>query len=56
MVSTGVDLFSKKKHETIMLLGSSVIFDELFKAIVAQRGAHTFTVIVVDCAPLFPGR
>lgn len=31
MVKLGKELFNRKKHETIMVLGTSVIFDNLFK-------------------------
>lgn len=54
MVTYGEDLFNKKKHETIMVLGCSMVFDELFKAMV-EKGTQ-FTVIVVDTSPSFQGR
>lgn len=49
MVIIGRDLFNKKKHETIMVIGSSLVFDNLFKAMV-EDGTQ-FSVIVVDTSP-----
>jgi|LauGreDrversion4_2_1035121.scaffolds.fasta_scaffold100605_2 translation initiation factor eIF-2B subunit delta len=54
MVSYGEELFSKKKQETIMVLGCSLVFDELFKTMI-EKGTQ-FTVIVVDTSPSFQGR
>lgn len=54
MVSLGQGLFNNKKHETIMVLGTSLVFDNLFKAMVEQ--GTQFTVIVVDTSPQFLGR
>lgn len=51
MVKLGQELFSKRKHETIMVVGSSMIFDNLFKSM-KDKGT-LFTVIVVDTSPLF---
>jgi translation initiation factor 2B subunit (eIF-2B alpha/beta/delta family) len=51
MVTYGEELFSKKKQETIMVLGCSLVFDELFKNMV-EKGTQ-FTVIVVDTSPSF---
>jgi translation initiation factor 2B subunit (eIF-2B alpha/beta/delta family) len=51
MVKLGQELFSKRKHETIMVVGSSMIFDNLFKSMI-EKG-NQFTVIVVDTSPLF---
>ena len=30
MVKLGIDLFSKNKPETIMVIGNSMVFDNLF--------------------------
>jgi hypothetical protein len=53
MVKLGEELFSTKKNrvkeDNIMVLGSSMIFDDLFKNMV-EKGI-IFTVIVVDTSP-----
>ena len=51
MVSLGCTLFSKTKPETIMVIGSTMVFGRIFQK-KAQEGAR-FSVIVVDTCPQF---
>jgi translation initiation factor 2B subunit (eIF-2B alpha/beta/delta family) len=53
MVKLAADLFSKnsKKPETIMVIGSNIVFDYLFKE--QQHKGVDFSVIVVDTCPMF---
>ena len=49
MVKLGKELFNGKKSETIMVMGTSIIFDSLFKEL--KENGTKFTVIIVDTSP-----
>jgi len=54
MVVVGEGLFNNRKHETIMVVGDTTIYDDLFKSMLGK--GMKFTVVIVDTAPLYPGR
>lgn len=53
MANLGQKLF-RKKHETIMVVGNTMVYDELFKLMVEKKA--DFTVIVVDTSPKYESR
>jgi len=53
MIIEGMKLLSRK--ETIMVIGESTVFEQLFK-IMAEKEGYDITVIVVDTCPSFTGR
>jgi len=54
IVSVGKELISKRKKEQIMVMGTTTIFDELFRQL--HDDSVKFTVVVVDTSPQFAGR
>lgn len=54
MIHHGVNLISKHRKETIMVIGHSNVFQSLFQR--AKEEGRDFTVIVVDTCPGFGNR
>jgi translation initiation factor 2B subunit (eIF-2B alpha/beta/delta family) len=55
----GSELISKKRHETIMIIGSNNVVEQtLMRAAKSDKDKEraSFSVIVVDTCPSFSGR
>ena len=55
MLNLGLELFSKNKQDTIMVMGQNLVLENLFVSAKNEHGLD-FTVIVVDTCPSFTGR
>ena len=55
MLRLGLQLFSKDKHDTIIVMGQNLVLEKLFISAKNDHG-YDFTVIVVDTSPSFVGR
>ena len=54
MANFGIDLLSKQRDNTIMVIGFNYVLERIFNR--AQEKGYNLTVIVVDTCPAFTGR
>ena len=54
MVRLGLELLSKQRDETVMVIGFNYVLERLFHQ--AHEQGYNITVIVVDTCPSFSGR
>ena len=54
MVRMGLELLSKRRDNTVMIIGNNFVLERLF--VQAHEQGFNITVIVVDTCPSFSGR
>ena len=54
IIRLGLELLSKQRGDTIMVIGVNYVLERLF--ITAHEQGYNITVIVVDTCPAFTGR
>ena len=54
MVRMGLELLSKQRDNTVMVIGNNFVLERLF--VQAHEQGYNITVIVVDTCPSFSGR
>ena len=54
MVRLGLELLSKQRNNTVMIIGINFVLERLF--VQAHEQGYNITVIVVDTCPTFSGR